>query len=59
MLTDGRGRHFTSLLPKVQKILREVLGLDLVALRQKESATGKRERALPLSLIVRKPDPAC
>jgi hypothetical protein len=43
VLTDGRGRHFTSLLPKVQKILREVLGLDLVALRQKESATGKGE----------------
>lgn len=49
MLTDGRGRHFTSLLPKVQKILRDVLGLDLVALRQKESATGKGE--LPCFLL--------
>ncbi|KAG0655147.1 hypothetical protein C6P46_001139 [Rhodotorula mucilaginosa] len=50
VLTDGRGRHFTSLLPKVQKILREVLGLDLVALRQKESATGK---AQPKAYVVR------
>ncbi|KWU44388.1 hypothetical protein RHOSPDRAFT_33949 [Rhodotorula sp. JG-1b] len=50
VLTDGRGRHFTSLLPKVQKILRDVLGLDLVALRPKESATGK---AQPKAYVVR------
>ena len=53
VLTDGRGRHFTSLLPKVQKILRDVLGLDLVALRPKESATGKGE--LPVSSHHREP----
>ncbi|POY70952.1 hypothetical protein BMF94_6040, partial [Rhodotorula taiwanensis] len=50
VLTDGRGRHFNNLLPKVQKILREVLGLDLVALRQKESASGKPQ---PKAYIIR------
>ncbi|GAA5881731.1 hypothetical protein JCM3774_005971 [Rhodotorula dairenensis] len=50
VLTDGRGRHFGTLLPKVQKILREVLGLDLCPLRQKETSSGK---AQPKAYVVR------
>ncbi|GAA5844158.1 hypothetical protein JCM3766R1_003275 [Sporobolomyces carnicolor] len=41
VLTDGRGRHFNSLMPKVQKILREVMGMELILLRPRETATGK------------------
>ncbi|BGP09105.1 hypothetical protein OF846_003262 [Rhodotorula toruloides] len=43
VLVDGRGRYFNNLLPKVQKILKDVLGLELVLLRQKETATGKNQ----------------
>ncbi|BGP25566.1 hypothetical protein JCM10295v2_004494 [Rhodotorula toruloides] len=58
VLVEGRGRHFNNLLPKVQKILKDVLGLELVLLRQKETATGKNQAkswllrsALPQPLV--------
>ncbi|TNY22182.1 MAGE family-domain-containing protein [Rhodotorula diobovata] len=43
VLTDGRGRYFNSLLPKVQKVLRDVLGMDLHELRPRETASGKSQ----------------
>ncbi|GAA5875109.1 hypothetical protein JCM1840_007256 [Sporobolomyces johnsonii] len=41
VLTDGRGRHFNLLLPKAQKVLKDVMGMELVLLRPKEGAAGK------------------
>ncbi|GAA5956022.1 hypothetical protein JCM21900_002647 [Sporobolomyces salmonicolor] len=41
VLTDGRGRHFNVLLPKAQKVLKDVMGMELVLLRAKDGATGK------------------
>ncbi|BGP56297.1 hypothetical protein JCM8202v2_003912 [Rhodotorula sphaerocarpa] len=48
VLTDGRGKHFNSLLPKVQKILREVLGLDLALLPQPKTYTVRSLVPVPL-----------
>ncbi|GAA6005819.1 hypothetical protein JCM10207_007240 [Rhodosporidiobolus poonsookiae] len=41
VLTDGRGKHFNALFPKVQKILKEVMGMELVLLRPREGAAAK------------------
>ncbi|GAA5935553.1 MAGE domain-containing protein [Sporobolomyces koalae] len=41
VLTGGRSRHFAVLMPKVQKLLRDVMGMELVMLRPRETATGK------------------
>ncbi|GAA5968358.1 hypothetical protein JCM3765_002915 [Sporobolomyces pararoseus] len=41
VLTDGRGRHFNALMPKVQRVLKETLGMELVLLRSRETSTGK------------------
>ncbi|GAA5935922.1 hypothetical protein JCM1841_006592 [Sporobolomyces salmonicolor] len=41
VLTDGRGSHFNLLLPKAQRVLKDVMGMELVLLRAKEGATGK------------------
>ncbi|GAA5856838.1 hypothetical protein JCM9279_000847 [Rhodotorula babjevae] len=43
VLTDGRSRHFNALLPKVQKVLKDVLGMELHELRARESASGKSQ----------------
>ncbi|GAA5909197.1 MAGE domain-containing protein [Sporobolomyces salmoneus] len=58
VLTDGRGRHFNSLMPKVQKLLKDVLGMELILLRPRETATGKNppkawmlRSALPQALL--------
>ncbi|GAA5830667.1 hypothetical protein JCM5353_007579 [Sporobolomyces roseus] len=41
VLIDGRGRHFSTLMPKVQKLLKDLMGMELVLLRAKETSTGK------------------
>jgi len=43
VLTDGRGRHFNALMPKVQRMLKEIMGMELVLLRHRESASSKSE----------------
>ncbi|GAA5942687.1 hypothetical protein JCM3775_003678, partial [Rhodotorula graminis] len=43
VLTDGRSRHFNALLPKVQKVLKDVLGMELHELRPRETASGKSQ----------------
>ncbi|SCZ89938.1 BZ3500_MvSof-1268-A1-R1_Chr9g10647 [Microbotryum saponariae] len=58
VLPDGQGRYFNELIPKVQKNLRKVLGMELVALRPKENSTAKNpakvyalRSTLPIQLI--------
>ncbi|GAA6064509.1 hypothetical protein JCM10212_004870 [Sporobolomyces blumeae] len=41
VLTDGRGRHFNSLMPKAQKLLKDVVGMELILLRPKDVGTSK------------------
>ncbi|GAA5981441.1 hypothetical protein JCM11641_004764 [Rhodosporidiobolus odoratus] len=41
VFADGKGKHFNSLFPKVQKVLREVMGMELFQLRGKEGNTAK------------------
>ncbi|GAA5823493.1 hypothetical protein JCM3770_004477 [Rhodotorula araucariae] len=43
VLTDGRGRHFNALFPAVQKVLKNVLGMELHELRARDTATGKSQ----------------
>ncbi|BGP49261.1 hypothetical protein JCM10450v2_005144 [Rhodotorula kratochvilovae] len=43
VLTDGRGRHFNALLPAVQKVLKNVMGMELHELRARETASGKSQ----------------
>ncbi|GAA5867356.1 hypothetical protein JCM8547_003319 [Rhodosporidiobolus lusitaniae] len=54
VLTDpargSRGKHFNALLPKVQKVLKEVLGMEMVLLRAKDGAAGKNP---PKSWVLR------
>ncbi|BGP17323.1 hypothetical protein JCM10213_009072 [Rhodosporidiobolus nylandii] len=41
VLTDGRGKHFNTLFPKVNKVLKEVMGMELHQLRAKEGGAAK------------------
>ncbi|GAA5871565.1 hypothetical protein JCM16303_000794 [Sporobolomyces ruberrimus] len=41
VLTDGRGRHFAALMPKVQKLLKDIMGMELILLRARETSAGK------------------
>ncbi|GAA5914152.1 hypothetical protein JCM6882_004940 [Rhodosporidiobolus microsporus] len=51
VLTDGRGRHFNALFPKVQKVLKEVMGMELVALRAKEGGKAQAKSWVLRSLL--------
>ncbi len=47
VLTEGRGRHFNELIEEVQKVLKKVMGLELVQMRAKEGAAGKSKSSPP------------
>ncbi|GJN91445.1 hypothetical protein Rhopal_004468-T1 [Rhodotorula paludigena] len=51
VLTDGRGKHFNALLPKVQKVLKDVLGMELVALRARETSKSQGKAWIVRSTI--------
>ncbi|GAA6044175.1 hypothetical protein JCM8097_007220 [Rhodosporidiobolus ruineniae] len=54
---DARGKHLNALFPRAQKVLREVLGMEMVQLRPKEGGAKSQAKAwtlrstLPLPLI--------
>ncbi|GAA5835001.1 hypothetical protein JCM11251_000134 [Rhodosporidiobolus azoricus] len=51
VLTDGRGRHFNTLFVRVQKVLKEVMGMELVALRAKEGGKTQTKQWVLCSLL--------
>lgn len=47
VLTDGQGKYFTELFETSQKLLRKIVGLELVLMRPKESGGGNSEPRHP------------
>ena len=54
-MTDGRGRHFNELIEMAQKVLKDVMGYELVQMRAKEGTGGKSESNPPARPRLRLP----